>query len=493
MLRRAQPARLLASNQSASSTRLLLLDRKEGAVGCAAANTLQIEHASVGEHHAIIRYVRGHHYVIDLKSASGTFVNGRRVRRKQQLKHGDNLRFGTAIPYRFIDPDARLRRSHRREMLVASITVVVAAVLLLRFEKWDRGLLSAATFSEIIARAESSRGSNANHATSNAGGAVLAPSLVAKVRRADGAPAHGSHRVAPAVVAAEKPSSSPPTAVPIAADKSPTANQTAPMWLERVNHYRTMARLGALHEDPQLSAAVSAHASYLLLNYGQEIRSGNWLGDAGHSEDPAKRGYTDDGARAAQNSQIAWGCGAYNADAQIDQWIAGPFHRLAILNPFMEQAGFGEAAAKGCWVAGLRLPPPPEEVKPYDLAVQFPPEGATISLDWTGAEAPDPLTSCDDYEMPAGLPITIQLGRLVETELGAHSLTADGAAIEHCAFDAHSYRNPNRAMQEYGRWALRSSGAIMIVPRAPLRAGTRYSVSITAGDKTYAWSFRVVQ
>src|SRR5216683_3677003 len=170
MLRRAQPARLLASNQNASSTRLLLLDKRERAIGSAEANTLRIDHASVGERHAIIRYVRGHHYVIDLKSAGGTFVNGQRVRRKQQLKHGDNLRFGTAIPYRFIDPDARLRRSHRRGMLVASITMFVAAVLLVRFENWDRGLLSAATFSEIIARAEASRESNANHPTASAAG-----------------------------------------------------------------------------------------------------------------------------------------------------------------------------------------------------------------------------------------------------------------------------------------------------------------------------------
>ena len=492
MLRRAQPARLFASNQNASSTRLLLLDKRERAIGSAEANTLRIDHASVGERHAIIRYVRGHHYVIDLKSASGTFVNGQRVRRKQQLKHGDNLRFGTAIPYRFIDPDARLRRSHRREMLVASITMFVAAVLLVRFENWDRGLLSAATFSEIIARAETSRGSNANHATSSAAGELTVPSANAKAAGNEKQHEHGSHRVTPAIAAAERPASS-PAEIPIAANKNPTANQSAPTWLERINHYRTMARLGALHEDSQLSAAVSAHASYLLLNYSQEIRSGNSLGDAGHSEDSAKRGYSKDGAQAAQNSQLGWGCGAYNADAQIDQWIAGPFHRLAMLNPFVEKAGFGEAAAKGCWVTGLRLPPPQEEVKPYDVAVQFPPEGASISLDWTGNEAPDPLTSCDDYEMPAGLPITIQLGRLVEAELSAHSLTADGVAIEHCAFDAHSYRNPNASMQEYGRWALSSSGAIMIIPRAPLRSGARYSVSITAGDKTYAWSFRVVQ
>lgn len=162
MLRRAQPARLLASDQNAPGTRLLLLDRKDGAIGSGEGNALRIGHASVAQRHAIIRYVRGHHVVVDLKSASGTFVNGQRVRRNQKLRHGDNLRFGTAIPYRFIDPDARLRRSRRRTMRAVSIAVVVAAALLLHFEKWDRQLLSPPGSSETIAGAEASKLSNAN-------------------------------------------------------------------------------------------------------------------------------------------------------------------------------------------------------------------------------------------------------------------------------------------------------------------------------------------
>jgi hypothetical protein len=89
------------------------------------------------------------------------------------------------------------------------------------------------------------------------------------------------------------------------------------------------------------------------------------------------------------------------------------------------------------------------------------------------------------------LPITLQIGRLTETKLSAHSLMEDGKPIEHCAFDAPSYRNPNATAQEYGRWNLRNASAVVIVPRSPLRSGARYSVSITANDKTYAWSFTV--
>src|SRR5208337_1650390 len=107
-------------------------------------------------------------------------------------------------------------------------------------------------------------------------------------------------------------------------------------------------------------------------------------------------------------------------------------------------------------------------------AIEFPPVGAAVSLDWIGLEAPDPLASCPGYERPVGLPITLKIGRLVDTKLSVHSLMEDGKPIEHCAFDAPSYRNQNPNGQEFGRWNLRASGAVMIIPRSPLRPGSRY-------------------
>ena len=130
-------------------------------------------------------------------------------------------------------------------------------------------------------------------------------------------------------------------------------------------------------------------------------------------------------------------------------------------------------------------------MRPYPQAVEFPPDGATVSFDWRGIETPDPLTSCSDYKFPAGLPITLQLGRLQSTELSASSLIGDGKPIEHCAFDSHSYHNPNGDLQEYGRWALRSSGAIVLIPRKPLTRGAQYSVSIIAHGHSYAWKFKI--
>ncbi|MBF6558791.1 MAG: hypothetical protein IVW56_00775 [Candidatus Binataceae bacterium] len=125
-----------------------------------------------------------------------------------------------------------------------------------------------------------------------------------------------------------------------------------------------------------------------MTRFGSAIRSGDSLGAATHGEDPAKPGYTSGGSSVAENSQFAWGCGSLDLEAQINQWIAGPFH-------------------------------------------------------------------------------------------------------EHCAFDSHSYLNPDRDAQEYGRWTLRSSGAVVLIPREPLIRGAQYSVSITVQGHTYAWTFRI--
>jgi hypothetical protein len=237
-----------------------------------------------------------------------------------------------------------------------------------------------------------------------------------------------------------------------------------------------------------VSAAAAAHSRYLLANFAGIISSGEALGDAGHEERPGNKDYSLAGAAAAPNSQLAWGCGAYNIGGQIDQWIAGPFHRLPMLDPFLTEAGFGEAFADGCWVAGLRLAAPGEHPAIYPSAIEFPSGSAPVAINWTGVEYPDPLASCPGYQMPVGIPITLQLGRLFDAQLTAHSLTEDGAVVESCAFDAHGYSNPNVAAQEYGRWALRSAGAVVLIPRTPLAPGKSYSVSITAHGKSYAWT-----
>jgi len=482
VLRRAQAARLLAVDREAPGTRLLLLGRDEARVGSAERSGLRVADPSVADHHAVIRYARGRYYVVDLRSAGGTFLNGRRIRRRQELKHGDNIRFGVAAPYRFIDPDALKRRRWRRVLRAGAVIAVLAAVGLAdHFEKW--GLFSRATVTEIVAWVGSHAASKRVEAPTTR--VASAPAPAASIARPTNPPA--------AVYAGTVMAPSPTPNLPAS---SPTSNlsELSPItWLGRINFFRAGNGLDPVRENSQLSAGAAAHARYLLLNFGEDIRNAKPMSAQAYEEKPGKSGYSANGAAMARNLQLAWGCSSYDAGQQIDHWIEGPFHRLAMLDPFLTEAGFGEASGDGCWVATLRLPPPPEEVKPYARAIEFPPDGAAVSLDWIGLEAPDPLASCPGYERPVGLPITLQIGRLVDTKLSAHSLMEDGKPIEHCAFDAPSYRNQNGTGQEFGRWNLRNAGAVVIIPRSPLRLGSRYSVSITANDKTYAWSFTAAE
>jgi hypothetical protein len=46
-------------------------------------------------------------------------------------------------------------------------------------------------------------------------------------------------------------------------------------------------------------------------------------------------------------------------------------------------------------------------------------------------------------------------------------------------------------LQKFGRQLLKIWGAVILIPRAPLTSGTNYTVSITANEKDYAWSFTI--
>ena len=222
---RPQAARLLAVDREGAGTRLLLLARDEAVVGSAEGAPLHLPDPSVTYRHATIRYARGRYYVVDLKSAEGTFVNGRRIRRRQALKHGDIIRFGGATPYRFIDPDALKRRRWRRIIRASAVVALLVAVGLLdHFEKWN--LLSLSTAKEIVAWVDS-------HATSKPVEAPIAPiakaastpAPAASIARASSTPAASIARApsTPAAVASVARVAAPaPVVAPKSTRPSPT-------------------------------------------------------------------------------------------------------------------------------------------------------------------------------------------------------------------------------------------------------------------------------
>jgi pSer/pThr/pTyr-binding forkhead associated (FHA) protein len=490
MLRRAQPARLLALEHRAPNTRLALLERGETAIGSADGSAVRITDGDIAPQQAVISYRRGRYYVCALRSASGDYLNNRRVRHRHVLAHDDRLRFGATAEYRFIDPDAAMRRRHRRGLQASIILLVIAAGGVVHGERWDGGVLSVATASRLFASAQSSATSIVADVSSPQSGADAAAAPPTAVDRVPAANVSTSKTTDPIVAKTRGNAPQPSISSTLSSPTASSSPAASVVWLTRLNHFRAMTQLGLLQEDPAISAAAQAHSEYLVANYADRISDGESLGDAGHEESRGEKGYSPAGAAIAPNAQLAWGCGPYESNGQIDQWIAGPFHRLPMLDPFLIQVGFGEAADNGCWVAALRLAAPDEHPARYAKAIEFPPDGVPVPINWSGIEFPSPLASCPGYEMPVGLPITLQLGRFCDAQLTAHSLSVDGAVIDSCAFDARGYRNPDAGAQEYGRWEMRSSGAVVLIPRAPLVPGKSYSVSITAHGRIYAWTVR---
>jgi hypothetical protein len=124
--------------------------------------------------------------------------------------------------------------------------------------------------------------------------------------------------------------------------------------------------------------------------------------------------------------------------------------------------------------------------------VRFPPEGPTVHLNALSDEWPDPLTSCRGYRLPAGLPITMQLGAMGPARLSAYSLSRNSASeiLEACGFDAFTYVNPGSVDQANASGALSELGAVVVIPRQPLAPGN-YTVEMTVNGRSYTWRFSV--
>jgi uncharacterized protein YkwD len=285
-------------------------------------------------------------------------------------------------------------------------------------------------------------------------------------------------------------------------------------WLASVNYYREMAGLDPVSQDSKMSEGDVKHARYMVKNYAGRTN----LGLDMHREDKQNRWYTPEGFVAARTSDVIPPGGIELTDKQaIDMWIAGPFHRLPILNPALKEAGFGRYSEDGesAMAMELRRPttledpnaPSPshrsfirsdqsadEEQSNSSLprVVEFPPGNATFPLAaFNTGEWPSPLASCPDYQMPTGIPITLQLGGPATPKVQSAKLTTNQRPVESCAFDASDYRGDDETQTETGRAVLESYGAIVLIPRARLHSGTNYEVSVVADGKFYQWTFQV--
>jgi uncharacterized protein YkwD len=473
-------------------------------IGSALGNDLVIKHRTVSRQHATIARRLGRYELSDLNSTNGTFVNGHRVHSSAMISKGDELRFGS-VRYAFLGgavtvaagPDAAgkkgedaaapgglavVARAGRRIPLNVAVGVLVllfaiAFAVTKYIITWDRLEWTAeAPDGRTVAAASAKAASEGA-----SGAATVGPS-----------PAAGSAKPRVATVANH-------AEIPVARPLPPLAPAAAEQWLGALNNYRRLAGLAPVTDASVLSNGDRLHARYLVKNYAPDIKAGTSLGVTMHSEDPKNRWYTPEGFRAARSSDIDdwWDSSGHRASSwAIDSWMAGPFHRLWILNPGLRAAGYGEYCEDRVCVAALNIGTDaallPVAAAPLRGAIEFPPDRSTVGLRYTEGEWPDPLTACPGYAPPAGLPITLQLGANVPVKFSSYSLVRTGTvsgSLEACGFDAATYVNPDAAAQKGARDILRALGAMVIVPRVPLEPGASYKVSVDANGRSYDWSF----
>ena len=298
----------------------------------------------------------------------------------------------------------------------------------------------------------------------------------------------------------------------------------------RVNYYRAMAKLPPIVDDAAISAGALNHARYLVKN---GIAGGDMVLDKQqlHFEMPqdafrwevkGKPFYSDTGASAGRGAVILTGPSINLSGAEfVDRLMTMPFGGLTPIVPQFSIVGLGAYCDPGhCaivipgrfaleksvrialydgpasdlfWNPNLGLIP--IETGRLRTPVEFPPDGATVSLQsYAGDAYPDPLPSCPGYKAPTGAPISFQLGQGYgadgSLEVSSDSVTRDGVEIDTCLITAASYVGRDATQTEFGKTGLAGIGAAVILPREPLAPG-HYNVALKEDGKLYSWSFTV--
>jgi hypothetical protein len=298
----------------------------------------------------------------------------------------------------------------------------------------------------------------------------------------------------------------------------------------RVNYYRAMAKLPPIVNDPAISAGALNHARYLVKNGiagGDIVLENKQLHfqtpqDAFRWEDKGKPFFTNSGASAGRYAVVLTTSELNLSGADlVDLLMTMPFSGLIPMVPQFSVAGLGAYCDPGqCavviayrfaleksvrialydgpasdrfWNPSLGLIP--MEKGRLRAPVEFPPDGATISLQSSaGEDYPDPLSACPGYTSPTGTPISIQLGQGYgpddSLEVSSVLVTRDSTDIETCLIASASYAGRDAAQTEDGKRRLATLGAAVIIPRAPLASG-QYKVALKEGGTLYQWGFTV--
>lgn len=247
-----------------------------------------------------------------------------------------------------------------------------------------------------------------------------------------------------------------------------------------LNRYRALAGLPPVSEDPLFVKACISHAEYLIKNAPE--------GDEAfipHEQIKGKPGYSEAGAKCAENSVIISQIGLAEA---YDFWMATPFHRVPLLDPGLLRAGGGSASGGPLGTATV-VDVFTARRSTQMMVVPFPAEGQTgvprtfglFRKNFQVKEYPDPLA--DDEDGKAGYPVTLTFfgARSIKSAQGELRLGSEIVPVWFSSPEKPSIDEPTQ------------QNTIVLIPRDPLKPNVRYTANVKAVVDGVAvqraWSF----
>jgi hypothetical protein len=258
------------------------------------------------------------------------------------------------------------------------------------------------------------------------------------------------------IVMRGKNSTTPPPPQPT----GPTEQQA----LDRLNYYRGIAGAPSLQLHPALVTAAQNHVTYLGLNSNDEAATAYWP----HGEVEGKPGYTGrwSGDRAVATGypwNAGWEVISFDNDpvVSVDNLVATVFHRVTMLDPYMEYMGYGHGpvGAGGADVIDFGHG---MTTTARQQVIVYPADGQTnVPILWLGGETPSPLPP-DAPPYAVGYPITIQPIAYVTLDVTQAELH-DGNGVPVAV-----YPNPSNC----------GTGCYALIPINPLQKATTYTASV---------------
>lgn len=257
------------------------------------------------------------------------------------------------------------------------------------------------------------------------------------------------------------------------------ANDTVELRVKRrVDLYREAVGLPPVNLDAKLSKGCMEHANYMRLHKDTDAMAGL----NAHQQRPKLRGASAAGAACGKAADLFFGVS--DLEVAVDGWMATLYHRRPILSPTLERIGVGYARLRdGSYMAALMF----VDSHSIDVTGKWPVEYPTdkqsgVPLEF-GSEFPNPVPGGGR----AGYPITIQFPPY-DKVTGVRATLVDERGKD-VAFYLSDPQHP--AMSSFGQW-----GVVCLIPKLPLRPGSRYEVKVDATwngkPGTWRWSFTTV-